>query len=247
MKLIRIWLLMIVQTALLSISAFAQKADTLDIWESDFHIDLPPLSVLIDSAYATNPQVNARDVEVKIQRHNLKTDRNYWLRNFGMQTDVRYGTFDHFTTNTLEGEVPTSSAITSSEFRYGVGAYVKLPLMDIVNRRNSKIIGNLEVQKAEWNVEMQREEIRQKVIRQYNDLVLKLRLLKIKTREIETARINMQMSEKEFVNGIIPVTEYARLTEISVSVELGYETAKMELITSLMLLEDMCGVKLKVH
>ena len=64
---------------------------------------------------------------------------------------------------------------------------------------------------AQSMTEVQRDETRQLVIRQYNDLILKQRLLRIKSKYPEALRINMQMVEKEFTNGIISVTEYVPL------------------------------------
>jgi len=220
--------------------------DPIDPKSTDFNIEIPPLSLLIDSAYAHNAFVEYRDLDVQVQQRNLKTDRTYWLRNIGLQTDVRYGSFDHFTTNSVEGEVPTNVTLTSNEIRYGVGAYIKLPLSDAVNHRNQDKIGKLEIAKAERMAEIQREQVRQLVIRQYNDLLLKMRLFKIRVRELETARINQQMADKEFVNGVIQMTEFARISGITTGIESNYEITRTDVITDLMILEDMTGMKFKI-
>jgi outer membrane protein TolC len=240
-------LLLVVLVVCFSIAVNAQDLDTLQTKGTDISIEIPPLSVLLDSAYLQDAMVRYRDQDVLLQNCNLKSDKTYWLRNIGVQTDVRYGTFDHFTTNASDGEVPVNTAMTSSEFRYGFGAYIRLPLVDAINRKNQIKMGKLEVEKAQSMAETQREIVRQQVIRQYNDLFLRLRLFKIKVKQFETARINMQMAEKEFVNGIIPVTEYARLSDIYVGVESNYEIAKTDLLTTLMLLEDLTGMKFKVN
>jgi outer membrane protein TolC len=213
---------------------------------SAFDIELPPLSVLIDSACLNNAFVQYRDLDILVQEGNLKTDRTYWLRNFGLQTDVRYGTFDNFRSSASDGEIPVNTLTSNTEFRYGFGAYMKFPLVDLVNKRNLQKIGKLEIEKAQKMAESEREAVRDKVIHQYNDLVLKLRLFKIRSRQIETARINMQMAEKEFVNGVIPVTEYARLSEISTGVESNYEISRMDVLTALMILEETTGMKFKI-
>lgn len=240
-----LWL--VVLEVCFSIGISAQNINPVDSKTTDFSIEIPPLSVLIDSAYAHNSLISYMDKDIAVQQCNLKTDRTYWLRNIGVQTDVRYGSFDHFSTNAADGEVPTNVSLTSTEVRYGVGAYLKFPLVDAVNRKNLQKIGKLEIEKAESMAASQRDQVRQQLIRQYNELLLKQRLFRIKLKQIETARINMQMAEKEFVNGVIPVTEYARLSDITIGVESNYEIARMDVITALMILEDMTGMKFKVN
>ena len=68
--------------------------------------------------------------------------------------------------------------------------------------------------------------------------VLKQKILKISSISFGDARVNMQMVEKEFRNGIVPISEYVRITT---SMEVVYETAISDLITAKKLLEDMAG------
>lgn len=230
------------------IKANAQNPDFIDPKGLDFNVDIPPLSQLLDSAFANNALVKYRNVDAAVMKGNLKTDRTYWLRNIGLQTDVRYGTFDHYTTtSSSEGYQPVNVAGSSNEFRFSVGAYMRLPLVDAINRKNQIRIGQLELEKATNMAESQRDILRQEVIRQYNELLLRIRLFKIKAKQLETARINQQMAEKEFINGVIPVSEYARLSDITVGVESNYEIARTDLNTALMILEDMTGIKFKIN
>jgi hypothetical protein len=54
--------------------------------------------------------------------------------------------------------------------------------------------------------QFQEDEIRQTVIKMYQDLILKQKVLKIKSKVLGDSRVNMQMV-KEFHNGVVPVTE----------------------------------------
>ncbi len=49
--------------------------------------------------------------------------------------------------------------------------------------------------------------------------VLKQKILKIRSISFGDARVNMQMVEKEFRNGIVPISEYVRIT---ISMEVVY-------------------------
>jgi outer membrane protein TolC len=126
---------------------------------------------------------------------------------------------------------------------YGIGVYVKFPLQDIVDRRNQINMANAELEQARSMAEEQRNELRQIVIRQYNDVILKQNILTIKSRNLSDSKVNMDMAEKQFRNGVVSVTEYARISDIVSDVESEYEVARTDFITSYMILEEMAGYK----
>ena len=204
----------------------------------------PPLSVMIDSALATNAMVRFREEGIIGKQCNLKSYQNYWTRNIGVQADIRYGTFDNFSTNTSEGQSPAVLATRSSQTNYGVGAYIKFPLQDLVNRKNQVRMAQSELDQAHSMAEAQRDEVTQLVIKQYNDVLLKQRLLKIRSKNLSTARVNMEMVEKEFQNGVVSVTEYARISDIVARNESDFETARTDYVTAYMILEEMIGFSL---
>jgi len=225
------------------LSGFAQQNKEPDLLNDNIELMLPPLEAIIDSAIAKNPYVKFRDLQIDVNEYKLKADRSLWTKNLGLQTDVRYGTFDNFSTNTAEGQNPTLYATRSSQLNYGAGAYLKLPFYDFVNRKNQIRLAKAEVEQAKNLSQVQRKEVRQMVIRQYNDLIIKSRTLKIKLKYAETSRINMAMVEKEFLNGIISVSEYARISESVSRTDTDIETSKMDFRTAYMILEEIVGVK----
>ena len=89
--------------------------------------------------------------------------------------------------------------------------------------------------------EFQEEEIRQAVIIMYQGLILKQKLLQIRSRRFGDGKVNMQMIEKEFRNGIVPLAEYVRIVGMTENMEAEYETAMSEFITAKQLLEDVAG------
>jgi outer membrane protein TolC len=148
--------------------------------------------------------------------------------------------------NTSEGQSPSSIATRSNQTNYGIGGFIKFPLQDVLNRRNLIIQAQSELDQAESMAEAQRVELRELVIRQYNDVLLKQRLLKIRSKNLSTSKINMEMVEKEFQNGVVSVTEYARIFDIVARSESDFETARTDYITAYMLLEEIVGFKFSV-
>ena len=232
---------------LFQFSGVAQTAQESDLLKIEIESVLPPLANLIDSAIAHNPYVRYRDLQILVNKCKFNADRSQWLRNMGVQTDIRRGTFDNFSTNTSEGQNPSLFATRSSQTNYGVGAYIKFPLYDFVNRKNQVNLARTELEQAESMAEVQRDEVRQLVIRQYQELVLNQKLIRNKSKYFETAKVSMAMAEKEFQNGTIPVGEYSRISEIVNRADDDFETARINFITSYLILEEIVGVKFNLN
>lgn len=228
------------------IAGMAQDSDTFNPLTDDITEWLPPLSVILDSAVLNDPYVNFRLAQININEAKKTATRRQWSRNFGVQADIRYGTFDNFSTNETQGSAPANFSTTREEFKYGYAAYVKFPLFDFINARNSKRIADLEIDQAKNMVTVQRDEVRQLIIRQYNDLLTKQRVLRIKSRYLETSKLTFQMIEKEFLNGVIALTEYVRIMDIVTRAETDYEEADVAYSTSLLILREISGMKLKL-
>ena len=228
---------------LFQLTGYSQQSKTIDLSIDNIELMLPPLETIIDSAIAKNPNVKSRDLQIKSNTLKLKSDRADWTKNIGFQTDIRYGTFDNFASNVVEGQNPALSSTRNTQTNYGVGAYIRIPFYDFINRKNQINISKAEIEQAKSFSLVQRNELRQQVIRQYNELITKQRLLKIKIKYTETSRTHMQLVEKEFINGAITLTEYSSLTEISSRAESELESAKMEFRTAYMILEEIVGMK----
>jgi outer membrane protein TolC len=226
--------------------SLGQEIEDIDLMKDDIEKLLPPLQTILDSALANNAYVKSKELQVKIDQFKLKSERRKWMQNMGFQTDVRYGTFDNFSTNTQGGQVPNLLATRSNQFNYGVGAYIKIPLYDFVNQRSVVGAAKAEIEMAESLVQVQQDELRQVVIRQYQEVILKQRLLRIKAKFLETSRINNAMTEREFQNGTSTVGEFARIAGMNASSEADFESAKIEFTTSFMLLEELAKMKFKL-
>lgn len=176
MKLTAIYII----TLLLILSARpgqAQSADSTAMTSSDSVITFPPLNDLIDSAVKYHPGIRYRQYEVKVKESNLQTQQHNWTRNMGVQADSRYGTFDNFSAND-NGQSTTLLNTTNKQFNYGFGVYMKLPLYDLLNRKNQLKQAKNEVEMARSLGEVQETEIRQMVIKQYQDALLRQRLIR---------------------------------------------------------------------
>ena len=246
MKFFRLCLLALNITGFFLTAGFAQSSGPFNPLKDDIAGKIPPLEDLIDSSIAHNPYIQFRDLQLIINNCKLKANRVEWTRNIGVQADLRYGNFYNYSANSSGGVEPPAIATNRNETKYGGAVYLNLPFYTLANRKNQIRLAKAEIEQAQSMAEVQRNEQRQLVIKQYNDLILKQRLLRIKAKYLETARINMQMVEKEFSNGLISVTEYARISETVSRTESDYESSRMDFLTAYMILEEIVGMKLNL-
>jgi len=246
MKFLLLFIILLGLNSILPCTIVAQDVKPLDESVLFDSISIPPLNVMIDSALAHNPTLAYFEQGIRVKKISLALNQKSWTKNFGIQADVRYGTFDNFSTNTAEGQNPTLVATKAIQTNYGVGGYLKLPLSDFVNHKSQIQLAKMDVDQAESMAESQRDQIRQTVIKQYNDLVLKLSLLKIKAKNLETTRMNMVMAEKEFQNGVIALGTYSGMSETAGNAEINFAEAKADYKTAYMLLEELVGFKFNI-
>jgi len=217
----------------------AEEPTTFSPVEDEITDFLPPLHLLMDSAIMNNPYVRFRDLQLLIEQCKMKGIKTEWTRYLGLQGEVRYGTYDSY----LSSGGSSISTTTNDELRWNYSTFINIPLEAFINRKNQIRQSKLELDQAKSMADVQREEIKQTVVRQYNELLLKQKLLKIKSKHKETAEINMQMTEKGFSNGTVPVNEYAMISENTARAESEYVTALVEFQTAYQLLEIICGMK----
>jgi len=221
----------------------AQENTVFDPLTEDISSKLPSLEVLIDSAIAANPQIIFSDQQLMITELKLRSKRIEWTRNIGLQANVGYGNLFNYATSSTGSIDPIPVASSSSQTQYTTAFYINLPFSTIADRRNQLRLAKSEVIQAESMILSGKNEIRQLVITQYNNLILKQRLLSIKAKNLETIKMNMQMGEKEFLNGVIPLSEYTNLSSSVADSEAGYENARMEFLTAYMMLEEIVGIR----
>lgn len=218
----------------------ALEVDTLQVEIPTNAFNFPPLQTIIDSVIKRSGMVNFRNTHIEVMESTLASEQIYWARNMGIQADSRYGNLNNFSSNE-DGEALSQVLTTSKQFNYSVGFYLKFPLFDVLNRKHQVKLAQLEVDEAKSMAAFQEEEIEQTVIRMYQNMVLRQKILLIRSTSLGDARVNMQMVEKEFKNGVVPLSEYVRITGMTSNMEADYETAMSEFITAKQMLEALAG------
>lgn len=224
-------------------SVSSLQGQTIDTYNLEFEaaeFNFPPLQMVIDSVLKHSAMVGFQENNIKAKAAALASEKLRWSENLGVQADTRYGNLNNFSSNE-DGEALSQVLTTTKQFNYSVGVFVKFPLFAGINRKNQIKQAEYEMEAARNMVAFENEQIKQAVIVLYHDLLLKQKLLGIKSRNLGDGTVNMQMVEKEFRNGIVPISEYVRIKGITASMEEEYEVAMSEFITAKQRLEEMAG------
>jgi len=229
-----------------TIQAQTLDSDTSSLLESDTsslnisEFKFPSLEVVIDSVLKRSAMMSFRKNNIGAKESTLASERIYWSKNIGIQADTRYGNLSNFATSE-DGVSNTAALTTAKQFNYSVGFYLKFPIFDVINRKNQIRVAKFEVNAAKDMVEFEKEQLRKTVIQLYQDLILKQKLLQIKSKRLGSGKVNLEMVEKEFRNGVIEISEYVIISELVSKMESEYETAMSDFIIAKQLLEDMAG------
>jgi outer membrane protein TolC len=216
------------------------KAQSNTIENAD-DISLPPLQVVIDSALTRNGMRKFRNQEIGVKESRLASERIFWTRNLNFVAETSYGNLNNFSTN-ADRAGSTSALTNTTQYNYGAGLSVRFPIFDLINRKNQINLAKYEVAGAKDMLQSQEDEIRQEVIKMYHDIILKQKILKINSKALGDNKVNMEMVEKEFRNGVVPISEYVRYTTITAEAEVAFESVMSEFIIAKKLLEDMTGL-----
>jgi len=224
-------------------SGYSQTGKSFDQLKDDISDKLPLLSVLIDSAIVNSANVRFKDQQLIISECKLRAKRVEWSRNLGFQANTGYGNLYNYSSTSTGSIDPIPTTSNRSQIQYSASVYLNVPLNLLIDRRNQIKITEIELEQAKSSSDAQRDELKQQVILYYNDLILKQRLFKIKVKNLETVKINMQMVEKQFLNGVISLTEYTQMLGSVSGLETDFETARMDFLTAYMVLEVIVGMQ----
>jgi len=236
-------LLLLIATSALSVAQSTLGLDPGSMHEL-FIKKIPTLEALIDSTCKNSPILKSQQSYIDINELRLKISKKEWVRNINIESSFQYGRFGNILLNP-DSEDPLANSVlsTNKQTRYSTGLSLKLPISEIVSRKQEMKIGEQTLEQNKFEKERLIEELRKLVIIQYNDLVLKHKILIISNSNLQSQNLQLKMIEKEFAINKVNIEEVARIKEIQSKSEIEFETAKSEFNTSFQLLQEITGVK----
>lgn len=222
-------------------------ADTMpvDMFELDLtKIELPPVSVFLEAA---KDYADVKWFESMVDEENarLKQTKRDWLSYLRIQGNYQYGTNNSFLTQNGE-MLPPSYALSSTNVQnwYNIGLVLSIPINDVVSRRQKTKEVEARISQAEYQ-SMSALENRQLVILEaYNEVVKHLSILKVKAEAVALYDAQMEISERDFVNGRIDIItlslERGRRSDAMVT----YQESRAALHNAVTMLEMLTKIKI---
>lgn len=215
--------------------------------ENDITKILPPVDSLIALAVKNSPSLKYEDADQKYWKAREQLAKTKWLDYFYLEAVYNYGLFDNFNNLQLAGNAsPNQTLVSTKSSRYTFGPSLKIPISAILNRKNTIRSAKAETERSKYRKEIVKTEIHELVITRYNDVVKAHRLYFIYGTIVDTYKVQSMRAKKEYTNGIITVAEYTRLHQMLNEAILAHEAQRSELTLSIMYLEGITGIKLKV-
>ncbi len=207
-----------------------------------FKMQLPSINVVIENA-KLRPKVRLFSVQEKIQENLLNKEKRGWTEFFSVGTGYNYGNVGVFSSYSDRTTPLYSSSSTGTSTSWQIGFSFNLSLSSLLDLRPR-------IQRQKLNVEavqLQRLEVldeqKEEIINLYAQVNLQLSILKQQSEALMFARTASQIAEKDFLTGKKDISDLTAIKQ-NLSQELtSYESAKAELVKSLLRLEIITNTK----
>lgn len=207
---------------------------------------LPSLETVIDSAIIYSPLVKSFQTTVEIEKTDVKTKKREILKSISLFSNYMYGNNGLLT--------PTQNIVNNSlaynpnirTVNYQIGLQFKLDLFSVVDRQNKIKREQLEVLFAENEYVKIELQLKEQIIRQYRSLELNQKLLAIYAATKQSAYVNLQMAERQFLDGEINISDVTQVTDALTKATTEFEKAKSSYLIAFEMLELTVGVKFKM-
>lgn len=229
--------------AALPVNCSAQApATTIDSLLRKAFISDELLPMLIDSAIKYSPQARlSRSNETRIKAtHNINKRSIY--NALSIRTSLGYGS--NFSAINNQSATISENYTTGSSAFYSIGVGLQLPISQIINHKDIKKVERSIVEAAVADKDNTIQNIKQDVIRAYQDLKLVQKLLSVSSKNKQSSEIIFNLSEKNFLNGQLTVDQVAIVTESHNKALIDFETNLIRFQTSYMELETITGTNL---
>jgi outer membrane protein TolC len=196
------------------------------------------LPMLIDSAIKNSPEVNRIDNSIGFAKENLEVNKRSIYDALSLFSSYSYGTTGNVTAGSL------STFTTSQTNYYNAGIGLQLPLSRVLSRKHVVRSGEYQIKMAQSEKENAALYVKQEVIRLYQEFKLAQRLVFVAGDGKQTALVNYNMSQKQFLQNDIALTELSRVQDIYTKAAIEFESDVNRFQTSSLQLEAYTGVKL---
>lgn len=204
--------------------------------ESAVRSNLPPLDYFL-SGIKENPRSLFYEEKLKEEEQNLKIIKKNWLTYIRVSGNGQYGFTNDLTTVTEISAPITSRYYGKTQFYYGAGMTLSLPLSTIFDRTNRIKSQKAKANASEYEAELWREEIASKIIDCYTKASESLYILKATSGSVNLSNAQYKIAELDFASGRLDMKSLGMQKEIHTRAIVDFERARSALNNALLKLE----------
>lgn len=218
---------------------FTPKNPSIEVNE----LKLPPLSVFLD-AVIENATVKRAQSQVEQVKNQYKLEKRNWWNYFRLNGSYGYGRYNVIGNASDEYTPMYQTTMASAQHNFNVGASIGVSVGDLVNRPLKLKDYRYQIEQLQFSQEEVMEQRKLMVLEAFNAVTEQLATIKSKAETAALYNAQMKISEYNFVQGKITITELAVERARRSGAVTVYEQARVALHNSITLLEMLTNIKI---
>lgn len=218
----------------------AQSTEENVLLDTDIQRLLPPLDSLQQLALYNSASVKFQQALIRKGEAQIAFSKKLWQNNIMANFNMATGNQNLLMLNNASDLQSTS--ITNG---YRAGLNINIPLYEFSGRNARIQLHREELDAAIYKKDESEMLLSRQVNQEYFQLIAAQRILKIRADAVESAQLSLMMAEQQFQQGLIPITEWSRVKEITAKAETEYAMAYASFFTYFHQFEDLIGIPLK--
>lgn len=190
-------------------------------------LKLKPLSILVEYALQSSPELKSNMVDIASQTLTWKAQKKSWLDVVSLSGSTIYGggsVLDAANTGTSTTYVVNDRKSLNANLTLGI----RLVGSDFTNRSTKSEVQRLQIDKLNLSRQIIERQIKELVTTLYSNLEVIINGLKYKAENVENQRLALSVSEKYFKEGNLSPSEYSSMLTKYINAQEQYDQSKAE-------------------
>lgn len=206
-------------------------------------LELPPLSVFLD-AVTENATVKKARSQIEQVKNEYRIEKREWWNYFRLNGSYAFGRFNTLNENSETFTDWYQSTSVGTRHTFNLGATFSIGLGDIFNRQLKLKDYRYRIEQLQFSQDEVMEDRKLKILEAYNAVTEQLATIKAKAETAALYNAQIKISEYNFVQGKITITELAVERARRSGAVTIYEQARVALHNSIILLEMLTNVNI---
>ncbi len=205
---------------------------------------LRPLDDLLTDAEQHSPALQLERLDAELLYSDLRILKKEWANYVALSGSFQVGNVQ-FIDNLSGGNTPDVRTVTRENIFAVAGIGLRLPLNDFLTKAERRRQLEIKLDQERLSLQQQAFELRQLVIRQYNDLQRALRITDIRSRDLNFQDLASETAERSFREGTMDLATYTDTFSKRNEAEIRLEEAKLDAQLLYLLLRELVGAEIK--